>query len=555
MLARLAAAFPLEEPGWREYLELLLTHPEPPGALSMVQEALRPLVPQDAWNGSTLRQIESAIHIMEDVRRTTELPPCIPLALQAVARTLTSDPRLLILIARRFMRAGGIADVLDASTSHRTRDAPVVPEDVAMLVAVDATKRAVRSLLEENLRGADAFEDWPLDRLLASLESLILAYTLSHSGTSGHHLHPEALHRDFHDFGSLLWRKVEGAATRGIGLQRSSTDEISRLKVSLGRLALHLQRSRTPAIGAFQGDVGASHEWSSSHLRVCREAIPNSSDKHDREEIERHRILEAPLPVTALPAVGALSAMKSTLVTEFPWALPILDVIFDELIGRARIGARDLVMPSTLLVGPPGAGKSRLARRIAEVLALPRLDVSIGGTADTKILGGTNRGWASGRPSDLATLLATHRRASAIVLLDEIDKALDRHRDEGGVRAYLLGFLEPETACRQYDGFLKVPCDYSKVSWICTANALSPIPAPLRSRLRILSLPQPSRTHFMAVAVNTLHELADRWSVDRSVLPTIDVLRIEWHRLHSARQVRMAVEERVAHWSASIVRH
>jgi len=70
----------------------------------------------------------------------------------------------------------------------------------------------------------------------------------------------------------------------------------------------------------------------------------------------------------------------------------------------------------------PGCGKSRLVRRLAEELALPRLDLCLGGSSDTKMLGGTSRGWSSSKRGDLAALLATHQSASALVILDELDR-------------------------------------------------------------------------------------------------------------------------------------
>jgi len=62
-------------------------------------------------------------------------------------------------------------------------------------------------------------------------------------------------------------------------------------------------------------------------------------------------------------------------------------------------------MPATMLVGPAGSGKSRLAMRITKEFGVPRLEVGLEGAADSKVLAGTSRGW-SGKPYDLATLLA-----------------------------------------------------------------------------------------------------------------------------------------------------
>jgi ATP-dependent Lon protease len=152
--------------------------------------------------------------------------------------------------------------------------------------------------------------------------------------------------------------------------------------------------------------------------------------------------------------------------------------MFSSLLGRARLGALSFRLPPTLLVGVPGCGKSRLALRFAELMDVPVLNVSLAGAHDAKILNGTSRGWGGGRPSTLATFLAVRRSASALVILDELDKARAGSRNDSDAQSYLLGLLEPQTARAHLDCFLKVECDYSEVSWLATANRLSAIDAP-----------------------------------------------------------------------------
>jgi hypothetical protein len=145
--------------------------------------------------------------------------------------------------------------------------------------------------------------------------------------------------------------------------------------------------------------------------------------------------------------------------------------------------------------------------------------------------------------------------ASAMVLLDEIDKARDGHREGGGVVAYLLPLLEPETARRHYDSFLKAECDFSQVSWICTANTLNELPKPLQSRLRILLISQPSRVHLPAVCEGVVTELAKRWHVPAGTIPSARELGVDLAGLTSARQVRVATEVAVTRWAKCLVRH
>jgi hypothetical protein len=417
---------------------------------------------------------------------------------------------------------------------------------------VRAVRRAIETVLEESARGSTAFADWNDEGRIAALEALWLAYSHCEIGTAGDDILKAAeLRVDLRRCGAPLWRKlVDRLDARPDADARLTRADAVRL---LSRLMLTLDPSGpdVPSSSAGVEIATPANTW----LVVCKQPIPESADKQDKEEIARHRVLETALPVSHMPTAQVLEAARDSLLAEFPWAVAAIGVILDDLLGRAKLGVRELTLPATLLVGLPGAGKSRLARRIAEVLELARLDVSLAGTSDTKVIGGTSRGWASGRPSDLACLLARRRTASALVLLDEIDKANDSHREGGGICAYLLALLEPETASRHYDSFLKTECNFSKVSWLCTANTLSGITKPLQSRLRILVVPQPQMEHFSAVSNGVIAELEKRWQLPVGTLPSAHDLAIDWSRLASARQVRVATEASIGHWARSMVKH
>jgi ATP-dependent Lon protease len=155
----------------------------------------------------------------------------------------------------------------------------------------------------------------------------------------------------------------------------------------------------------------------------------------------------------------------------------------------------------------------------------------------------------------MATLMASRKVASIMVLLDEIDKAQDNHRESGGIQAYLLGLLEPETVCRHSDVYLKTECDFSGVLWLATANRLSTISGPLMSRLRVLQMGQPRKEHFAVIAENVIEGLAKRWGLDRWVLPEVSELDLPLGQLSSARQVRVATEAAAASWARALQRH
>ena len=79
-----------------------------------------------------------------------------------------------------------------------------------------------------------------------------------------------------------------------------------------------------------------------------------------------------------------------------------------------------------------------------------------------------------------------------LVLLDEIEKAAIRN-DYGRLWDCLLGFLEPETNCRYPDPALQTNLDLSQITYVATANAIDPLPSPIRDRFRIVNFPKPGR--------------------------------------------------------------
>lgn len=287
-------------------------------------------------------------------------------------------------------------------------------------------------------------------------------------------------------------------------------------------------------------------------LVVCKDGFAPASDRSDGGDEDMLSVcapLCSPLPLPAAPSASALEAASRELMSEFPWAKPVLEEIFGQLSATTALGASTLYLEPTLIVGQPGAGKSRLVRRLAEVLHLERVDIPLGGTDDTKVLSGTSRGWATGRPGDILMAMAERRTASVAVILDELDKASEGRNSQGSVYSYLLALMEPETACAYRDSFLKTPCDLSAVIWLATANALSTIPTALRSRLRILHLEQPQQQHYRAIAAGALDDLAKRWRIDQRAMPTVAELELPWDGLSSARDVRRAVEAGVTKYA------
>jgi hypothetical protein len=249
----------------------------------------------------------------------------------------------------------------------------------------------------------------------------------------------------------------------------------------------------------------------------------------ERGEWKRFNRLHQHLPLRRLPDTRQLQAV---LDREFPWLHQITETIVRELRLSGNLGLNALRLRPLLLVGPPGTGKSRYSRRLAELLTLPHMTVACAGSADSMSIRGTSRGWTSSRPGVILDLLQRHGSAQALVLWDELDKASPSAHN-GRIWDACLQLLERETAHRYFDEALEVHCDLSWVSHVATANALGPLPRPLLERFQVMHAPQPMPEHFTALLAGVLDDLAREYRlVDRRLLPALD--RQAHHTLRKA---------------------
>jgi ATPase family associated with various cellular activities (AAA) len=539
----------------------VLTHPRPPEDLRSLRAVLKQGMPRSRSGPRTQAlRLREAARLVASACRTTPQAAMLERLLYEHAVLLDDTPsERMRLVAAHWVSTGekpaGLVTVVPSLDEVNQRNGH--KEDGGSFAAIRRHVHAACLSALTEVALPSPFARWSTGEIDAALLALRISYCVFSSGAAGQQLGPTELKAEFLRCGQPLWNALRRARPRSkpvrpdpVALADDSWHQAAQAQVLL---AIGSRRARAEPSPSEPAESGPS---STPTLVVCRSPIVRGSDRYDKEEIERHLALEKPLPLACMPTPGRLEITHQALLAEFPWAGAALEAIYGELIGRAALGARTLGMTPILLVGPAGSGKSRLARRIAEELGIPRLDVPLGGTSDTKVLGGTSRGWGNARPGDLATLMAQRRSASVVVLLDELDKAVDNHREGGGgLQAYLLALLEPETASRHTDVFLKTECDLSGVLWIATGNRLSSIPAPLLSRMRVLLLGQPGREHYPGIAESVLSELAQAWSLDRWALPEVADLDLPLDRLASARQVRVAVEAGVAGWARRLAKH
>ncbi|PZQ14295.1 MAG: hypothetical protein DI565_12815 [Ancylobacter novellus] len=236
---------------------------------------------------------------------------------------------------------------------------------------------------------------------------------------------------------------------------------------------------------------------------------------------------------------AALEHVREAMLHEFPHAGSVVDALMEGLADGQPLRLRPAV-----LVGEPGGGKSRLVRSFAERLHLPVATLDAGNCSDQAINGSPRR-WHSSYPSLPLSMVASSQIPNPVIVVDELEKA--GRSSAGSIHDSLLSLLEPLTARSWRDQFLDAEIDLSSVNWLFTANSLAGIPAPLRNRLRVLTLPRPAAEHLPALTASILRDIAHERHEDERFMPPLDgeelaALAAVWGESGSLRTLRRFVE-------------
>ena len=202
-----------------------------------------------------------------------------------------------------------------------------------------------------------------------------------------------------------------------------------------------------------------------------------------------------------------------TILNEDHYALDkVKDRILEFLAVKHKTSG--LSAPILCLVGPPGVGKTSIAKSIAKALNRQYVRLSLGGLHDESEIRGHRKTYLGAMPGRIISALRTSKKDNPLILLDEIDKIGQGHR--GDPASALLEILDKEQSTTFRDNYVEIPYDISDVMFMCTANSLEQIPYALRDRLDIIQLysytyeeKKQIASKYLISKQKTLHGLSD----------------------------------------------
>ena len=382
---------------------------------------------------------------------------------------------------------------LEAEICYCDSNADSLPEDLreAMLLGVrEAFHRyaaVVGKISKELIRQIDQYED--LEKLIDYVtNNLPVSYELKQQV-----LEAEDINDRYQVIVSLLLSQVEVISIKN-ELQKKVKVRVDKHQKE------YVLREQ---LGVIREELGenADSEADEYEKKLSELDAPDYVKEKTKKEIKRFRNMSS-------------SSSESTVergyietVLELPWNKMSVDhkdldhaaqVLDDDHYGLKDVKERILEFlavrnltskgesPIICLVGPPGTGKTSIARSIASALEKKYVRISLGGVRDEAEVRGHRKTYIGAMPGRIVNGLRQAGVSNPLMLLDEIDKVSSDYK--GDTSAALLEVLDSEQNCRFRDHYIEMPVDLSEVLFIATANEVSGIPKPLLDRMELIEV-------------------------------------------------------------------
>ncbi len=498
-------------------------------------------MPMVALRGMTVLP-EMVVHF--DVSRSRSI--------EAIQKAMQSEEQRVFLVAQKELNIEEPhqKDVYEVGTVAVIKQIAKMPKNLLRVLVVGKERARLTQITEEDpclMAEVELLEDTDLEGKLSdnpqakSLQQIFFEYTIKNGKVPKDVIAQIA---DVKSFKSLIYQIASNVPMDYVNLQ----DILEKDDIQERYETLAFKIANEMAVLELKEDIRSKvQERMEQHqkefilreqMKAIREELGEENVLTDAEEFEQAtEKLEAPeevkerLKKEILRFKSAQQSAAETGVTrtyietmlEMPWDKIVEDntdiayakqVLGEEHYGLEKVKERILEFlsvraltqkgesPILCLVGPPGTGKTSIAKSLSKALKKPYARISLGGIRDEAEIRGHRKTYVGAMPGRIANALKSTKVKNPLLLLDEIDKVSNDYK--GDTFSALLEVLDGEQNVKFRDHYLELPIDLSEVLFVTTANSLQTIPRPLLDRMEIIEVSSYTENEKMHIATRHL---------------------------------------------------